>query len=147
MMPIAFADLHVARLFSNPLSGYLTVVSALLSVTGLVILQQRVSLKFGGMRTEGQIVGHQLRMITRPGQKSAYMPIVSFRHSGSSVQFQSTTGATPERLPVGTRVDVLYSPSNVKFAEIDDGLRIWVAPSSVIGLGAAALFTAFHAAG
>lgn len=146
MIATFLSPLHLSRLFANPFSGYLTVVATLLFVTGFVILKRRATLKLTGERTEGEIVGHKLRMIMRLGQKASYMPIVRFPHRGSAVEFQSMTGANPAVLPIGARVQVIYLPSNPTCAEIDEGLRLWIAPASVLGLGAAALYTALHAA-
>jgi hypothetical protein len=133
------------NLFANFLSSYLTVVAGILITTGLIILTRRVRLRVSGVCAEGEIIGHHAPMRARVGQMRTVVPIVRFNVGGVAHDFQSVTGGRRKALPIGARVQVRYLGANPKRAEIDQNLRMWIAPASVLALGIACLFAAFQA--
>lgn len=132
--------------FASPLGAYLAVLGASLLLGGLVMLVMRLRMWIFGCREVGEVVGHKARMKAHVGEKTSYMPIVSFRANGIRHEFQSRTGASLQTWPVGARVRVSYLPARPEAAEISERLHLWIAPLGLIGFGAALILAAAKAA-
>lgn len=134
-------------MFANWLSGYLTVVGAALTMGGLLLLASRMRLRWAGATAHGRIVGHVARMKSHVGEKPSFMPVVEFVAGQTTREFQSRSGGSAARWPVGREVQVRYDPARPDRAEIAEGLYLWMAPTGVLALAAGALLAAAKAAG
>ena len=134
-------------MLDNPLSAYLAVTGAALLVGGLALMVSRVRLRLLGRRTLGEVVSYTRRMQQRPGEAPAWMPVVRFTSAdGVERQFQSRTGARPDRWPPGTQVPVYFAPMKPDQAEIAAAGRLWIAPASLLAFGLVLLLAASKAA-
>jgi hypothetical protein len=133
------------RLLSNPLSVYLSVMSLLFLAVGARISLARLKLRMKGVHAQGIVVGLQERRRAHRGEKLVFMPIVRFSAGSTVHSFQSATGRSSQSYSIGDPVKIIYLPTNPQLAEIDRGLRIWIAPGSVVAMGLSLLTIALKA--
>jgi hypothetical protein len=102
-----------------------------------------IHLLLSGARTEGRIVGFQMRKFYQKNPNSistgthgynVYLPIVEFEAQGSLARFEEHK-LMPGGEGVGWSVPVLYDPSNPSVAMIDRSYWNWLPWGPALGIG------------
>jgi hypothetical protein len=79
---------------------------------------------------DGVILGY------REDYEASFFPTVQFRlPNGEESIFESRCSGSPKRLPVGSRVRVLYSPEDPLQAEVLSFSNSWLLPIVLLGFG------------
>jgi hypothetical protein len=130
-------------MFTNFLSGYLTICGGAMLLAGAWLLTTRTRLWLRGERTIGEISAYTPRLRSRPGEQLHYMPHVRFvEKSGKAREFVSTTSADPGKWPVGTSVPVSFDRDDPHKAEITTPILFWRGPAGVLIFAVALLAAA-----
>lgn len=137
----------IGLLFSNVLSGYLTLAGVTILVISSAMIVTRLRLLVNGERAEGIVVGHASRFQQHKREKLSSMPIVRFSADTKLVEFQSRTGGPASRRPVGSRLQVIYLPRHPESALISEFVEFCVPPTVVALFGVLLLAGAFKASG
>jgi hypothetical protein len=79
---------------------------------------------------DGVILGY------REDYDASFFPKVQFRlPNGDEITFESRCSGSPKRSPVGSRVQVLYSPEDPSNAEVLSFSSFWLLPIFSLGFG------------
>ena len=137
--------MDLTRLLANPLSTYFTLASVGLLIGSAGLFHSAFRLA-KGERAIGHVTGLKGRMLTRPSARRHYMPVVRFqpRH-GPPVEFQSRFGGSDPVFSIGDAVPVRYLPENPQKAEIATPMRLWLAPSVLLGMALVMIYAAWKA--
>ncbi len=66
----------------------------------------------------------------------AYYPVVEFKpRDGQVRRFTDGIGSLPPNYAVGAQVEVLYNPQDVSKVRIYSWMRLWFAPTLLVGIG------------
>ncbi len=88
---------------------------------------------------EGTVVGY------RENEEASFFPKVQFRlPSGEEREFVSECSGSPRRLPVGTRVRVMYAPEHPEAAEVVSFSNLWFPSIALLGFGAVCTLVAVY---
>jgi hypothetical protein len=87
---------------------------------------------------EGVIIAY------RGNGQTSWFPRVQFTlPSGEERTFESPCPASPKRIPVGSRVRVLYLPDSPAMAEVVSFFTLWLLPVGLLGFGLLIILIAF----
>jgi hypothetical protein len=104
---IAFTFLWTSGLFTTLLWSPVFIADAV----------EQSRLTDGGELTVGKVVGHK---IERRSNRDRYIATIEYTVNTKQFQIQvQGSGASTQRLPYGTPIDVVYLPSNPIFSRVD----------------------------
>jgi hypothetical protein len=84
--------------------------------------------------TRGTVVDNYWEAFAHGG--AAYVPVVDFQTAdGKAVRFTDGIGSVPPDYEVGTEVQVLYEPDDVRSARVVSWKRLWLAPTLITCVG------------
>ena len=118
---------------------YLSSVSLIIGVSGLVILYRRISFRLSGIITEGSFV----RWEESGFRPKLYSPVISFQARDGEV-YEFVGGPATNRQRQQRSYKVLYPPLEPQKAMNLSGMAYWAAPFAFFILSGAAAFAAAH---
>jgi len=85
--------------------------------------------------TRGTVIGNTFRPFAEGG--AAYVPVVEFQtRDEQMVRFTDGIGTYPAEYEVGTRVNVLCDPQDVRNARVSSWKRVWFGLTLITSIGA-----------
>ena len=126
-----------SNLFDNAISGFFSVVGLACLLGTAAMLIKRFVLLLTGSRAEGSVIALQARVQQHQRENVNQMPVVRFNAAGQWIEFQSWTGGSTSKRPVGSRVQVVYPDHAPQRALIVAPVDLWTPPLAfaVLGLG------------
>lgn len=111
------------------------VVGLALLIGGLFVYKNSSEFLLSAVSTQGTVVG---LVQNRNSDSVSYYPVVKFiAGDGQAIEFTSSAGGNASAHPVGSRVEVVYSPRDVTEVKIKSFFALWGGALVMVLLGVA----------